>query len=243
MIRTKLSLLGLCVVVLGTMAMSAGAAQGATLSWLVLNAAKTTATNLKAQLLGEKDSTHLTLLTKLLGLKISLTCTAFSFKEVFIEPVSKLSTGGKVVFTGCELYENGVLGTALGCKLHSSGAAAGTIESGKFKGELVLHTLAGGGTEVLTKIEPEVAGGNFVTILTEGCVLPESNPVKGVLYLKDCLKKATVHESKHLLEQGPLTSLFLGSDTAEHLETSLDGSIWVKLTGAHAGLDWASMDA
>jgi len=244
MIRTKLGLLGLCAVVVGMMAMSVSAAQGATLSWLVLNAAKTVATNLKAEVLGKKDSEHLTLLTKLVGIKVAITCTNFALNGVFIEPVEKVSAGGRVVFTGCEAYENNgtVLGPNLKCEVSTAGTAIGTIESNKGVGLLELHTLAGGGTEVLTKIEPEVAGGPFATILLKKCVLPESNKVNGVLFVKDCLGFATTHKTEHLIVQGPLTSLFVGLDTVEHLETSIDGSAWIRLGGAHVGLDWSAMD-
>jgi hypothetical protein len=242
MIRTKLGLLGLCAVVLGMMAMSAGSAQAA-LSWLVLNAGGTTATELKAALVGETDSTDITLLTKLLGKKFAITCTNFELKGVNLELGGTLTTGGKVVFTGCEAYGKNILEEALGCNVKSKGQPVGTIESEAGKGRLELHTLAAGGTEVLTKIEPEVGGGNFAVILTEGCVLPESNPVKGVLYVKDCLKKATTHELKHLIEQGPLTSLNVGSHTLEHLETSIDGSVLIKLGGTHLNLKWSAMDA
>jgi hypothetical protein len=241
--RTKLGLLGLCAVVFGVMAMSASSAQAA-LSWLVLNSAGTTATELKAELVGEKDSPDITLLAKTLGIKIIFTCTNFELKGVNLEVGGKLTEGGKVKFTGCEAYEKGTLEVALGCGLHTTGTAAGTIETTEGKGELVLHTLAAGGTEVLTKVEPKTAGGAFATILTNGlCSLPESNKVSGVLYLKDCEHLATTHAVKHLIEQGPLTSLIYGAHSVEHLETSLDGSGWVKLGGAHLGLKWSGMDA
>jgi hypothetical protein len=106
----------------------------------------------------------------------------------------------------------------------------------------VLHDKNGGDHEVLMKIEPET-GETFGTLLFEECVLPESNPVKGVLYVKDCLMHATTHATEHLIEQGPLTSLNVGSHTAEHLETSIDGSVWIRLGGPHNDLHWAAMDA
>jgi len=59
-----------------------------------------------------------------------------------------------------------------------------------------------------------------------------------VLFLKDGEGKAEAHQIKHLIEQGPLTSLFVGSDIAEHLESSLIGSAWVSLGGTDKGLSW-----
>jgi hypothetical protein len=246
MIRTKLGLLGLCAVVFGVMAMSASSAQAA-LSWLVLNSANNEAKELKAELIGEKDSADLTLLAKTLGLPLIMTCTNVALKGVNLESGGTLTTGGKVVFTGCETYESGTLTSPLECHVHTGTGAArtpdGTIETNELKGGLVLHTLTGGGSEVLTRIEPKTAGGPFVTILTEKCSWPTTNTISGVLFLKDCEKLATTHAVKHLLTQGPLTSLVYGAHSVEHLETSLDGSIWVKLGGVHASLKWAAMDA
>ena len=239
MIRTKLGLLGLCAVVFGVMAMSATSAQAA-LSWLVLNSAKTTETELKAELAGESDG-DVSLTTKEVSIKFTVTCSGFELVGVNLEAGGTLTNGGKVKFTGCEAYETAPLTGALGCHVHSAGQTSGNVLTAEGKGTLALHTLTGGGTEVLTKLEPKT-GTTFATFLTEKCVVPETNPVNGVLYLKDCEKKALTHEVKHLVEQGPLTSLFVGSDTAEHLETSLSGSGWVKLGGAHAGLKFAAMD-
>src|SRR4051812_13936590 len=109
MTRTKLGLLGLCAVVVGMMAMSASAAQGATLSWLVLNAEHTVATNLKAQVIGKADSAHLTLDGEVGSLLIAVTCTAFTLKNAFIEPVEKLSEESKGVFTGCRVFKKAPL--------------------------------------------------------------------------------------------------------------------------------------
>ena len=249
--RTKLGLLGLCAVVLGMMAMSTSAAQGATFGFLVLNAAGTVNTevtesggvvNLLAKVEGEKDSADLTLLTKLLKLMISVTCTNFTLTNVNLEKLGTLSLG-KVGFTGCEVYSGAALGTKLPCTVKTAGAATGTVESANATSKLVLHTLTGGGTEVLLQVVPD-EGTTFATLLFEGaeCSLPASNPVTGSVFLKDGLGQATTFAVKHLIEQGPLTSLSVGSDTAEHLETSLVGSAFAKLGAAHAGLKFAGMD-
>jgi len=243
MTRTKLGLLGLCAVVLGMMAISASSAQAA-LSWLILNSAGTTSTFLKAAVKGKKDTADITLLTHEVGIKFAVTCTEFETTGINLEAEGKLTTGGKVKFTGCEAYGKGSLEEALGCHVHSSGQPAGTVETGKGKGELVLHERADKTKVVLTKLEPEAGStGTFASFLTEGCVIPEANPVHGVLYVEDCEGKATVHAVEHLIVQGPLTSMWVGTDNAEHLETSIDGSAWVFLAGEHAGLAWSALDA
>jgi len=241
MTRPKLALLGLCAVLLAMLTVSAGSAQAA-LSWLVLNSAGTTATELKAEQIGEIDSADLTLLKKILGVRGAITCTSFQLLGAFIDTPGVIDPGFKAKFAGCEAYGKGILEEPLNCHVHSAGQASGVIVTNELKGELVLHEIKPGEKEVLAKIEPKT-GTVIVTILTEKCILPETITVSGKVFIKDCEKKATTHEVKHLIEQGPLTSLWVSSDTAEHLETSLDGSAWVKLGGPHVGLKWAAMDA
>jgi hypothetical protein len=259
MIRSKLGLLGLCAMVLGVMAISASGAQAAG-SWLVLNAAENAETevkvvegkvNLLAALTGEIDTPEPKLLTHLVSLTVTVTCTNFTTSGISLEPEGKLSEGGRVVFTGCSVVAKDSKGVESGeCSVKSPEKPVGTIESEEGKGELVLHELAGGAKDVLTKIEPKTAGGAFATLKfapkteTSTCLLPASNPVKGVLYVKDCAVGGNGAETfavKHLIEQGPLTSLVVGAHSVEHLETSIDGSAWVKLTGAHENLKWRAM--
>jgi hypothetical protein len=241
MTRTKLGLLGLCAVVVGMMAMSASAAQGATLSWLILDSTHTTATNLKAELAGKIDTKHLVLHAELAGLPILLLCTNFVLVGVFIEPVEKLNEGGKVSFTGCKVLNNKEE-EAYKCTVKTAGAAAGTIETGEAKGLLELI-----GGVVKTKIEPKTGPtGTFAAIRFEGseCVIPEINQVHGTIVLEDCLGDPTTHLLEHLLQADPVnTLLYVGGHSLKQLEiTKLLGSIWVFLAGAHKGLFWSAMD-
>lgn len=262
MIRPKLGVFGLCTVMLVVLAVSAGLSQASSIvklvldkdntvlkiveagtsTWLILNSSGTTATELKALLVGEKDSEDLTVVTHLLGRLFWVTCTNFELVGVNLEKEGKLTTGSRIIFTGCEAYGKGPLTEPLNCKLHSTGQAAGTIETNKLKGELVLHVFVNGESKVLMKIEPEVAGGTLKSVLTEECIMPESNSLRGILYFEDALEQITTHTVKHLLVQSSQTSLYIGTDTAEHLETSLIGSAWVKLGAEHTGLKWSAMD-
>jgi hypothetical protein len=240
MTRTKLGLLGLCAVMLGMMAMSASPAQASLFKWLILNSAGTVASELKALLVSETDNVDLTLVTHLLGRLFWVTCTSVTLNGVNLEILGKLTTGGRVKFTGCEAYGNGALVQPLGCKVHSPGTAVGTIETNKIKGELLLHE----GTLVM-KVEPEV-GESFVTLETEGCIMPEATPIRGKFFIKDCLSEAAVHKVKHLIEdQKTLTKLWAGVHNEEHLLTTTEGSAWVKLAssadGPHVGLEWAGI--
>jgi hypothetical protein len=238
--------------------MSAGAAQGATLSWLILNSTHTTATELKAELEGKKDKEiDLTLLAELNGLPIIITCGNFSLSGVNLEVGGKLTSGGTVNFTECEVYKEFPLGKLdARCTVKSPGAALGTVTA-TGKGELVLHKTKAGVEEVLTKVEPlltakeveekkEPSKGIFTTIRLEGleCPYPEQNVVHGTLFLKDCQGFATTHKLEHLIEaNAELTALYVGGHSAKQLEvTKVDGSALIRLKGAHVGLEWSAMD-
>jgi hypothetical protein len=256
MILSKLGLLGLCAMVLAVMAISASGAQAAK-SWLVLNAAGTVETevklvggavNLLAPVTGEIDTPEPKLLTHLVGTFVTVTCKKFTTSGIFLEPEAKLSPGFKIVFEECTVVVKDSMGNTLApCTVKTAGQPTGTIVTEELKGEAVLHELEAAQKDVLTKIEPNTAGGPIVTLRFEGseCLLPLSNKVTGFLYLKDCKaggKGAEEFAEKHLIEQGPLTSLSVGADTKEHLETSIDGSAWFKLAGAHEKLKWRAME-
>jgi hypothetical protein len=238
--RTKAGILSLCAIVVGIMSMSANSAQGATLSWLILNSSKTTATELKAELVAELD-TAITIHAELPGgIPILVTCTNPSLKGVNLETGGKLTEGGKIIFSGCKVFDKS--GTEFKCTVKSSGAAAGTVETNELKGQLVLV-----GTELLTKIEPKSGPtGNFATVRFEGaeCPLTEINQLHGTLFVNDCEGFATSHKTKHLIAVEPVnTAMYVGGHSAKQLEvTKILFSIWLKVGGAHAGLDWSGMD-
>jgi hypothetical protein len=232
MTRSKLRTFGLCAVVLGMVTISASSAQAA-LSWLVLNSKGTEAKELKAQAYGHLSTGVTgTLLTRLVGLKVGVTCTFASTAFLNLEAGGKLTEGSSFTGSFCSVSEGGKE-----CTVKSPGRPTGTIESNGLKGELVLHSTGA----VLVKIQPQSAEAGFATLRFEGeCALPEVNKVNGTLYLKDT--EATTHKEEHSFTQGPLTSLTIGTDTAEHLETSLDGQVSVYLLASHFELDWAAMD-
>jgi hypothetical protein len=220
------------------LAMLPGVAQASLFTWIVLDSGGTALESLKAELGTEVDSKDLTLLTHISGLTVAITCTGSKLIGINLEAEGKLTEGGRARFEGCEAYGKGSLEEALKCKISSAGTGTGIVETGQLKGELLLHELAGGGTELLTKVEPK-EGTTLAVLLTEGCVLPEANSLHGKLFVKNSESKGEAHAIKHLVEQGPLTSLWVGEDSKEHLETSIDGSMWVVLSGAHKGLSWA----
>ena len=178
MSRSKQGILVLCAVAFGVMAISASSAQAA-LSWLVLNSAGTTASELKAELLGEKDSVHLSLTTKQVGIKFTITCTGFELVGINLEIGGTLTNGSKVRYTGCEAYETAPLTGALGCHVHSLAQAVGTVLTTQLKEQLILHEIKFGEKEVLIKLGPTTGTTTFATFLTEKCVVSESTQSTG----------------------------------------------------------------
>jgi hypothetical protein len=240
MLRSKLGLLSLCALALGLMAF-ASSAQAAP-EWLILtvkdpegpHVAKTAA-ELPAAINLELEENMGTLLTKLTGLAVSVLCTGASLQGAKLEGGGKVTEGFMATFTGCTVpVPAGNI-----CTVKSVGSAVGTILTLELKGQLQANG------EVL--IQPKVAGGAFVHLIFEGatCTLPTEvqQLINGVLWIKDCENMAELHLVKHLIiesrEHG--NTLFVGSDTAEHLETRLDGSAWTFLIGEHLGLLWGAM--
>jgi hypothetical protein len=236
MIRSRRGLLGLCAVVLGVMAFVASAAQAeSTAKWLILKG--TTAVDaafLPATVVGELENKHGTLLTKIIGLSVGILCEGVTFSGVTLIGQGSLPAGAQFIFSGCTVTIGGKKEAA--CTPKGGGGALGTIKTNKGKG---LAVLIGGAKRIL--FEPETKEGPFATIeFGEECVLPTA-PIFGKLYIKDCKGDIAFaeHFEKHLWEEDTVNSkLWAISDTAEHLQTSLDGSLEAFLAGEHKGLKW-----
>lgn len=234
MTRSRIRLFGVVATVFGVLAISAGAAQASLFNWVVLNSSGIAVLDLKASLKGTVENEKMSLLTHLLGLSIEIRCAAGELVGLKLEAEGKLTNGGKVVFTGCESFDT-AKGTLLAnCRPKTTGTEFGTIETKATKGELVLHN-----GELLIKVEPKEGTGFITFVFEEGCSFGESVTLNGVLFLKDCKLELDKHLVTHLLEQGPLTELWVGAKNEEHLLTSIDGTAFVELSGEHLGLKWA----
>ncbi len=244
MIKSRFSLkaLGLCALVLGLMAFTTSAAQaepGAT--WTIIKASGLLLPipNGVEDLLPQaqstlENSTGSLLFTTKGGTKVEILCTAVEL----VEGGKLIAEGGlslgRARFTGCITKLNSVL--SKNCEPHT-GASKGVIETLKATGLLVLHELKPSGVkDLLLKLSPDLLL-HFANIeLSELCAIGEKVPVEGHLYLKDCLNDLSTHLVEHLFEEGPLTSL-----TALGQPATIDGSILVRLVGAHLGLKWAGL--
>jgi hypothetical protein len=245
MIRTRPGLLGLCAVVFGVMAFSASTAQAeAGAKWLILKTVggvhlteAEIETN-KERVISETENKTTSLLTKILGLKIELLCTAEELIDALLGPSGSIKNGAKVKFTGCVAREaNAGLAVLEGCEPHSAGAAIGTIETKPGHSLVSLHTLTNGVKHDLITLLPD-AGEELVDILMgEECAVGEKIPIFGKLAKWDCTESALSHAVTHLVtEFKPGTKLYVISDTVEHLETTIDGSANLKLV---SGRSWA----
>jgi hypothetical protein len=249
MVRSRL---GLKVLVIGVMAISASAAQAeASGEWLLGgNMLSNYTAGLEPEIASELENAMSALLTEILGKTVRFLCTTATLSGVKMQTGGLLKPGGKARLTGCKTFL-GKLNAKEEVIEESESAVCepftinakkekekGVVETGPLKGLLALNAAK----ETETLVEPEVVGGTFVTMhFSETCAVGEEVPVSGKLYLKDCNKEGLVDKTSHLLEEDTtLSQLWVISDTAEHLRTKLDGSAIVKLAAApHTNMTFA----
>jgi hypothetical protein len=243
MVRSRLELksLGLCALVAGLMAFACSAAQaeiGAT--WSLKNSSGTLVTIpggtdlLPEVQVKELENQSMSILfTTGGGTKVEILCTS----AVLAEKIKLTANGGlslgKATFHGCLTKLNGTLSKP--CEPFS-GASKGLIESLKFTGLIILHKLANGTLDPLTSLTPDTGNVFAHLALGEECSIGEELLMSGSLVAKD--SAGSTETVEHLLEQGPLTNLTVLGQPA-----SIDGSLILKLVGAHEGLAWAGLAA
>ncbi len=243
MIRSRLGLraLGTCVFVFGLMAVWTGVAWAENTggSWTYTNAAGELKTFdgalAEPEISGKIDVTLVMHSEALEGTKVLYEC-----KGVAAAAGSKLKANGvalgKLVFTGCDTFLNGVL--SLPCT-----PLMQTIETNLIKAQMLLHRLPGGTIDKILVAEGETAAGGAANPAlihsTASCALGLNVPVGGKFALE--FSNPTTHEVEHLAKEFPaLTALWILSNTPEH-KANILGSGWAFLTGAHAGLKWAGL--
>jgi hypothetical protein len=256
MIRSRLGLkaLGMCALVLGLMAVWAGAAQAEEPggSWtyvkeiikeknekgeeveLLIDLKTFEGALAEPELEGEVDVTGVLHSEALENTKVLYECKKFEAVGGKLKPNGVAL--GKLKFTECVTFLGGALSPP--CK-----PKGGSVTTNLIKAQMLLHKLAGGTVDKIIMAEGETeAGGaaNFAVIESEGaCALGTKGPVGGKFAIEP--SNPTKHEVKHLIKEFPaLTHLWILSDNAEHKSTIL-GSAWAFLKGAHAGLNFAGL--
>jgi hypothetical protein len=244
---TKLTVLGLCAILVGLMALGASAAQAEPdNAWFIVNA-KGELVLVKKPLLpilkGELENKFGVLDADVLegSVHVEVRCTGGELVGVHLMEEGKLSDGGKVKFTGCKVWLNGE--EAPECKVHAPATApVGTVTTNEGKGLLELHLFPETAkekhkTELITLVKPLV-GEEFVKLLMGSeCVIGEEVPVKGYLAIKDCELSSEKHLKIHLIEEEPELTLL---EVLDDLNAQILGSAKVFLTGEHEGLLWGA---
>ena len=176
---------------------------------------------------GLENKTASLLFTTKGGTKVEVLCTTLQTINVRLEPEGFVFFESQLKYTGCLTKLNGVLSKS--CEPLSGGTEPGVIKTKLLKGALVENEKA-----AIVKFEP-TSGTTLATIeLGEACALGESVPVLGTLTLKDAAISTEAVE--HLATEGPKATM-----TALGQPVTIDGSILLKLTGAHAGLKWSGI--
>lgn len=186
---------------------------------------------LKATLQIKNAESTMSLLTKMLGIKVQIRCSGSELSGGSLEPEGK-ATGLKGKFTGCELLNSESGKTIEECIPRTKGMSAGVVETAELKAEISGESV---------KVVP--ASGTQLALLEwgSGCLLAAQIPVSGTLYVKDAEGKFGEHLVTHSANQASGSELWVGQVSAEHLETSVDGIESVFLSGTHSGLKWGGM--
>lgn len=234
MIGKRTGLLALCGVVFALTAFTATAAHAEVgANWLVLDSNGVLKTSLEASLVMETETIQIQH-TKIAGISVLFECKKASGENTVISAGGTLT--GKMKSSECITKLNGV--TSAACEPKAEGKEKGVIKSNALHGVIELHELANGTKDDVLRVLPN-SGETFATMeMGEECAIGEKVPTIGKLTLRDCQGLFLTHLVEHLFEIGPLTELWSISKTPEHLSTIL-GSAWARLGGAHAGLKFA----
>jgi len=176
----------------------------------------------------EKDITQK---LKITALNTYSVCTEFSLSEVKIQSTGEASGTG--TYKKCE-----VRSVAPDAKLPCTLTEPITV---KFVALPALHENA-----VYYSFEPVPPATKFTTLEFSGaeCTLPEAVNITGHAVAEDSshhnfgvyLEKHLLQEAPHSLFSSPLTTLDNLKFGAQ--DATLEGSVWIKLSGAHSGLEW-----
>lgn len=178
------------------------------------------------------EGKSVTLLSSVLKFPFEIVCTGMQLIGGKLELLGKISSATKIEFSGCQDKFKGE--PLEECSPHTSGAAKGQIVSNQLKGQLDYHE--GHTTEPFIRFRPS-SGSTFMTLeMGTLCPLGNKMPMGGTWDFKG--ETLGTLAAEQLFVEGPLKSLWLISDTAEH-KVTMDGSAILSLTGEHAGVQWS----
>jgi len=238
--RFRLKALGLCALVVGLMALSAGSAQATVgSSWFLGGAGLSEPLKPEAQ--ATLESNMGSLLTTLGGKGIHILCTAMKLiGMVIFNPGG--GALGKADFSGCEFLELVTPGGATKknafCTPSAEGVS-GLIITNYIKGLIELHEPSAGVKEGFVKFSPDTGTISATIHLGEECAFGENLKIGGTIGVRDCNQEFTVEKTPHLFEP-VLQSLVVNEGTTA---ATLDGSANVRLTGIPHEKLWSGKPA
>jgi len=228
-LKPAVKVLGLLALLLCVAAAVAGPASATTVANWKVKGVNVTAELSPTMAVKEIEAKDAILLTKIAGKSLEFLCTELQPINVKLKPEGVVAFEAGLKFTGCVTKVAGVVNGS--CEPVSGGKEPGVIISNTLKGALVEHEGSG-----IVRFEP-VTGESFGNIMMgEECAFGEKVSLLGKFTLKDTA--LGTETETHLFSQGPLTELWVISKTEEH-KVTVDGSIVVKLAGAHTGLLWS----
>jgi hypothetical protein len=243
MLRSRLGLkvLGLCALVLGLAALSAGGAQAA--SWSIIMAkgelVKVNETNkLFAQVeINAIENNTLTLAFQTAGgTKVAILCTSMGFDEGGRLMANGVLSLGRTLFKGCLTKLNGV--TSAACKPKAGGAPSGEILPERFTG------IASVSSETLRlRITPENAKGETSKLFLKIELGVECSIGEIVNVEANSLGGGLLLEANALKEEEKVEQLVVEVESLIALgqPAKVEGSIWMRLVGEHLGLKWGGI--
>lgn len=268
--RPGLKVLGLCAVLLGVIAVTAGSARAeATSFWTMVSSGGVLTKITTEALLPEvqikeieelKSETdpgkHLVLLTTIgaANTPIAILCSTLELMNVAGTAAPKLLREGgllgKAKFTGCLTKLNGV--TSAPCKAHSKGSPEGTIVTELIKALIKLHVLTVEGKEIKDDtilLFPENAKGEEATTLVTLILGQEGE-------LSECSVSEKLPLEGGLALYDPAGNTSFTEEKTDHLfaefpglkllhfglrQATINGSLILHLVGAHLNLKWGAM--
>jgi hypothetical protein len=218
---------------LALMAIGAPGASATTGALLILNAAKTALSELHADLTGEVDvlgQLHIP------ALNLEIDCKKFTVEEGLYLATDHIGHA-KLLYEECEIYQlSPLLAIGGGCHLYPSALdRTHNTNLGKIKAAelfLILNHVSADGVKKILRVKNITKHLFFKNCPTANLAL-----VTGSLTLLSPTGGNGQHAVKHLFQEATgtfkLDQLLYGASPATIL-----GSAWIKLAGAHNGLEW-----
>jgi|GEM_PF-1882202 len=178
----------------------------------------------------ELEGGSATLLSKIGGTKVEVTCTSSQLSNMKLEVKGVIASGSTINFSGCTTKLNEKLSGV--CEPTNKGVEPGAISSNALKGSVVSSEGSS-----FARFEPTTGETLAVIETTKECAIGEKISLLGKVTFKD--SSFGTEAETHLVSVGPQTEMWLTSKTEEH-KVTIDGSGVVRLASTHTGMLWSA---